>query len=148
MNWHLYTLWNDHHNKSSNHTVITILLTTFFMLYITLPWFIHFIPGSSYLWVPFTYFSIPHPPILAITHLFSVYVSLILFCFFLFFSDFMYKWDHRVFIFLWVISLSIIPSRSNHVVANAKISFLMAEKYSIACTYTTFTLSVLLSVDT
>jgi len=78
----------------------------------------------------------------------SLYMCLILFCFFLFFSDFMYKWNHRVFIFLWVISLSIIPSRSNHVVVNAKISFLMAEKYSIACTYTTFTLSILLSVDT
>ena len=126
MIWHLYALWNDHHNKSSNHTVITILLTTFLMLYITPPGFIHFIPGSSYLWIPFTYFSISHPlhpgnyPFV----LCMCESDFVLFFPFFFFLDFTYKWDHRVFIFLWVISLSIMPSRANHVVANAKISFL------------------------
>ena len=148
MIWHLYTLWNDHHNKSINHTVITILLTTFLMLYITPPWLIHFIPGSSYLWIPFNYFSIPHP--IHPGNYPFVLCMWVWFCFVFsfFFSDFTYEWDHRVFIFLWVISLSIIPSRSNHVVANAKIAFLMAENYSIACTDTTFTLSILLPVDT
>jgi len=38
-----------------------------------------------------------------------------------------------IFVFLWLISLSLIPSRSIPVVANDKISFLfMAESYSIA----------------
>ena len=39
--WHLRALWNDHHDKSSNHVspykVITVLLTIFFILYITAP---------------------------------------------------------------------------------------------------------------
>ena len=34
------------------------------------------------------------------------------------------KWDHMVFVFLWLISLSIKPSRSNHFVANTKIDFI------------------------
>ena len=36
--WQSYTLQNDYHNKSSNHLsykIITVLLTTLFMLYIT-----------------------------------------------------------------------------------------------------------------
>ena len=42
-----------------------------------------------------------------------------LFCF----SDPIYKWNYMVFVFLWLISLSIIPCRSVHVVANGKTSF-------------------------
>ena len=37
--------------------------------------------------------------------------------------DSTYKWDHMVFVFLWLISLSIILSTSIHVIANGKISF-------------------------
>ena len=32
-------------------------------------------------------------------------------------------WEHAIFVFLWFISLSIIPSKSIHVVANGRISF-------------------------
>ena len=49
------------------------------------------------------------------------------FCFFVLFCalDFTYKWDHMVFVFLWLILLSMMPSRSNYVVSNVKISFLL-----------------------
>ena len=33
-----------------------------------------------------------------------------------------YKWDHRVFVFLWLISTNIITSRSIYIVENGKIS--------------------------
>ena len=49
-----------------------------------------------------------------------------LLCEFYFFPvvlDCMYKWDHMVFVFLWLISLSVIPSSPIHVVANSKILF-------------------------
>ena len=54
----------------------------------------------------------------------------ICFCFIIFvhlacFSDFTYKWNHMIFVFLWVISLGIIPSRFIHVVTNGKISFFL-----------------------
>ena len=43
-----------------------------------------------------------------------------------------YEWSHMMFVFLWLILLSIIPSSSIHIVANGKISFfLIAKWYSI-----------------
>ena len=35
-----------------------------------------------------------------------------------------YKWDGTVRVFLWLISFSIMPSRSIHIVANGRVSFL------------------------
>ena len=68
--WHLHTLWNDHHNKSSKHLspyeVITLVLTAFLMLYITSPWLTYFITGGLSLLIPFTYFPQHPPPILCI----------------------------------------------------------------------------------
>ena len=50
-----------------------------------------------------------------------------------------YEWSHVIFVFLWLISLSITPSSSVHVVANGKISFfLIAEWYSIVYIYHIF----------
>ena len=40
-----------------------------------------------------------------------------------------YEWSHIIFVFLWLISLSIIPSSSIHVVANGKISFFLIAEY-------------------
>ena len=37
--------------------------------------------------------------------------------------DSIYKWYHTVFVFLWLISLSIMPSKSIHVATNGKMSF-------------------------
>ena len=42
---------------------------------------------------------------------------------FICFLDSTYKWKCTVFIFLWLISLSIIPSRSIHIIANDKLVF-------------------------
>ena len=36
-----------------------------------------------------------------------------------------YKWSHMMFVFLWLILFSLIPSSSIHVVANGKISFFL-----------------------
>lgn len=50
---HLYTLWSDHHRKSSNqlsqYIVIVVILTISPMLYIT---------GSLYFLIPFSFFPI------------------------------------------------------------------------------------------
>lgn len=59
--WHLYNLWYDHYDKSSNHLstyrIITIWLTVFPMLYTTSLWLIYSITGSLYLLFPFTFFT-------------------------------------------------------------------------------------------
>ena len=36
-----------------------------------------------------------------------------------------YKWDHIIFVFVWLISLSMMPSRSVHVVTNTRICFFL-----------------------
>ena len=57
---------------------------------------------SLYLWVCFSFVMFAH-----------------LFCF----LDFTYKWKHTVFVFPWLISLSIMLSMSIQVATNGKISF-------------------------
>ena len=82
----------------------------------------------------------PQPPsALAYTILFSVSMNLLVFLFrvflfvwvfWVFFCfNFTYKWNHMVFVFfVWLMSLSIMPSRSIHNIANSKMSlFFMAE---------------------
>ena len=82
---------------------------------------------------PFSLFS-PRPQLsspLAPISLFSVSVNLFLFCLFILFLDSTCKWNHMVSV--WLISLSTVPSRSTHAVANGKILlFSMTEYY---CTY-------------
>ena len=58
------------------------------------------------------------PPIYSLINYFEFY-----FFFFLIHST--YKWNHLVCFFLWLISLSIIPSRVFHVLKNDKISFFL-----------------------
>ena len=120
--WHLYTLWDDHRKFSyhlSPFKVITTLLTIFPILYITSPWLIYFITGSLCLLIPFTYFT--HPPIPCQPPVCSLYLW-VCFCFVMFicFLDSTCKWNHAVFVFLWLNSLSIIPSKSIHVVTNER----------------------------
>ena len=55
--------------------------------------------------------------------------------FLVFLVDSTYKRGHIMFVVLWLISLSIMLSRSIHVVANSKISFYMAEFYASYITY-------------
>lgn len=58
----------------------------------------------------------PHPPNLWQPPFYSVSVSSML-------LDSTYKWAHIVFVFLWLISLSLMPSGSTRVVINGRISF-------------------------
>ena len=104
------------------------------MLYIISPWLIYFITGSLYLLTPH-FAHPPQTPPLATTDLF-LSMSLILFTY-LFVLDSTYNWGHTVFVFVWFISLSIMPSTSIHVVSNGEISFFfMGEWYFITHTRT------------
>ena len=67
---------------------------------------------------------------------FSLYLCLFLFCYInsFYFLYSTYKWSHTVFVFLSLILLNTIPSRSIHVVENAKISlFFMSKYFCIVC---------------
>lgn len=58
--------------------------------------------------------------------------SMLYFCKFSF-VDSTFKWDHAIFVFVWFISHSIIPSSFTHVAAIGRTSyFLMAELHSIS----------------
>ena len=88
MTWHMHILWNDHHNKSSEHpsphivklflvmrtkprsallkTVKYKILTSVTMLYIIFPEVIYLLAGNVYLLTIITHFStsyIQQPPI-------------------------------------------------------------------------------------
>ena len=93
------------------------------------------------------YFTHPPKPYplwqLPVCSLYLWICSFVLFVHFLEYST--YKWNYAVFL---IISLSIIPSRPIHVVANDHISFIfMAEQYIIS-RYTISSLSIRLSTDT
>ena len=90
---------------------------------------IYFATGNLYPLISLTYFSPPHS-FLSGNHLIalSVYDFLIMVVHLFYFSDSTYKWNHTIFFFLWLLSLSIMHSRSIHVVTKGKISFFsMAE---------------------
>ena len=122
---YLHTLWNHNHDKSSNHLpsykIITILLIIYLMLYITSPWFIYYITGGLYLLIPFSNFTHWPQPLLSGNHLFvlCIYESV----FVLFFR--FYILVQYLSFASWLISLSIIPSRSIHTVLNGKISYFL-----------------------
>ena len=123
--WHLYTLLN-HSHKSDTHLslykVITVLLTIFFMLYITSPRLIYFITGGLYLLIslhPFCPYTVS-----PLTTAYSLHVSVFHFALFWFWES-TYEWHNVLFVFLWLISLPILTllSRSICVAANGDISF-------------------------
>ena len=111
---HLYALWNGHPNTSSNHMppykINTILFTIFLMLYIISSWCIYFITGSLYFFHLFHPFPLGQPPG------YFLYLWVCFWGFFVYFLDSTYYWNHVVFVFLWLISLSMITSGSVHVV--------------------------------
>ena len=102
------------------------------------------------------YFSNPQPflpthqPIRQLPKCFLylwVYFCLLvhLFCF----LDSIYKWNHPAFVFLWLVSLSTIPSMSIDVVAGNKISFfVVADLYFFLYMYSFFLIhsSILMEV--
>ena len=145
MLWYFYALQNDHHDKSSYHLSlhkdITLLLTIFPVVYITSPWLVCFITDSLYFLIPFTYFTQSSTPFPSGNHQFvlDIYDSASVlsdpfFCFF--------QIPHTSVLWylspsVWLISLSMILSRSTHVLANGKISFFfMASLYVLPTQWT------------
>lgn len=82
---------------------------------------IYFIAESLHFLISLNYFV--HPLPMETTNLFSVSMSLVLFsyiCSFVF-LDFINKWNYIVFVFPWLIPLSVIPSRPIQVVMKGKV---------------------------
>ena len=106
----------------SNCQINNLVLTTVIMLYVTSQNL--FIMGSFHLLVVFTH--LPHlpSPCLWQPRIWSVSITSF------FFLDSPYKWDYTVFVFvfLWLISLNIMPSRPFHIVTNCRISFIFMAK--------------------
>lgn len=80
-----------------------VLLTKATMLYIAFPGLIYLTTRSLYLLTTFSHFSHSPSPPLTTTNLFCVSMSLV-------FLDSTYKWDKRVSLYVWLISVSIISS--------------------------------------
>ena len=94
-------------------------MTIFASLYISYTRLMYFATESLYLLIFITYFSTLPTPIPTGNHLFvlCIYDTVSVFlCFFTCFIDSTYRWNHAALVFPWLISLSIIPSRSTHVV--------------------------------
>ena len=131
MIWYLHTLWSVHHDKSSSHLspckVITVILTTFLMLCIITVYLcdVYYITGCVDLLISFSCFLSPtqSPLPLGNDPFFSVFVLFYSFFLIPHISEMMWYLSFCV----WLISLSIILSRSIHVVTNGKISVFMAE---------------------
>ena len=125
MIWHLNTLWNDHH-KSSNHLSHTKLLQYNWLYSLGCklhPYDIYFITGSFCTsQSPSRLCTFPHSPPLWQPPVWSPYLWVCFICSFVF-LDSIYKWNFTVFVFLWLILLSLISFRIIHVVTNGKISF-------------------------
>ena len=93
-----------------------ILLTIFPVLYGTCPW--HFVTVNLYFWAPSPFHPVSQPSSHRATiSLFSVSMSLFLFYSFILLLDSTLSKIHNI-----CLSLSIIPSRSIHVVTNDKIT--------------------------
>ena len=149
---YFYALQNDHHSMS-NYVLSSCKVKQYFFLSWELLRFplnsiicniikyshhaVHYTP-VTYLLQNWKFLSrclspiLPTPsPTLWQPSIFPLYLW-VLFSLFICFVDSTYKWNYMVFVFLWVISLSIILSRSIHVAANGKISFFFtAGWYSI-----------------
>lgn len=141
MIWQVYTLCHAYHNVATICHHITLLYYIIFpMLYLSSLWLIPSTTGSLYL-LPHLYpFCSSSCSPSSSNHEFVLYiygsVSAFLFDCFVF-LDLTNKWNNIVFVFLWLILFSIMPSGSIHVVVDGKISFLlMAELYTHTHTYT------------
>ena len=123
-------------------------------LYISYPWHLFcnwkFVP----LHLPHLFLSSPHP-LSSGSQMFVLCIYNSCFCFVMLIHLFCFlystcTWNHIVFVFIWLISFSIILSRSIHVVANDKILFFFYGVYTIIvrCIYTTSLLSICLFMGT
>ena len=142
--------------------LLTTLITIqrYYVITDCIPHSVHFIP-VAYLFCnwkfvplnfPHLFPSFLHPtcclsvPLLcpATIRLFSVSMTLFLFClflcFFVCFLDSTHKWNYTLFVFLWLISLSVILSKSIHVVKNSKISFFLLAYYCVCVCITSLSI--------
>ena len=94
----------------------TVLSTMVTMLYISFSEFIHLITGSLY---PLTSISLAPNPCPRQPPFYFVSVSSA-------FLDSTYRWDHTICVFVWLISLSTVPSSFIHTVPNGKISVFLS----------------------
>ena len=86
-------------------------------------WPIYVILISLYLLSPFTFCPFPTTQPFGNYHFFFIFVSVDFVVQQFSFLDSTHKWHYMVFVFLWLISLHIIPSRSIHVVATGRMPF-------------------------
>ena len=106
--------------------------TRWFLHYYCVTCAVHYIPVtcSFYTWSSLALHSLhwlylsPYTATLRWPGVCSLYVW-VCFCFlsFVFFLDSSYQWNCMAFVSVWLISLSIIPSMSTHIVTNSKSSF-------------------------
>ena len=97
----------------------TVLLTTVMVLYITSPGLTYLMTGSLYLLTTFTHFGPTSTPCLRQPPIRSLYPWVFCYCFLRFH---IYEIIQYLSLSVWLISLSIMPSRSIHVVSNGKIA--------------------------
>ena len=115
-------------------------------LHISSPGLINFVTGSLFLWISFTYFIHPHSTVLYGNRMFVLGVCdsvSILWCFLicLLFVHLFYRFSMEVksgYLCLWLISLSIKPSRPTHVVSNERISLLWLSNTPFSAYATSF----------
>ena len=86
---------------------------------------VHYIPRTyfSYIWklISFDHLHSFHLPLTSGNHQSILSMSFAV-------LDSTYMWDHIVFIFVWLISFNIMPSKSIHIATNSKISFFLMAK--------------------
>ena len=102
--WYFLTLRSDHRlsDDLSPYKVITILLTIFPMLYISSSW-LNFFCNWKFAPLNLPHIS-PHLPPMAATCLFSVSISLFLFCYV---SSFVLFLRFHIYVKLWYLSFSV-----------------------------------------
>ena len=104
----------------------TLSLVYVYMCVFLILWLIYFVTKNLYLnlhlFLSSAHFlSLWLPPICTLN--LWLCFCLVMFVDLLCFSNSTYKLNHMVFVFLWLISISIIPSKSIHVVTNGNVSF-------------------------
>ena len=134
---------NNFSTRLAPYVVIAILLTIFPMRFFTSSWL--FCNSQSVLLHPFTFLTLSSnsPPLrqpsVCSLHLWVCSCLVSLFCS----LDYTYKLNYMAFIFLWLISLSIIPFSCIHVVANGKISLFLCLSNIPLCICTTTIIFIL-----
>ena len=121
------TIWPHTSLLNINDSILYILFPWLLFQWLLFPWLTYFITGNLYLPLPFTHFaqSLLYSP-LATINLFFLVVGLILHCvclflFFFFKIPLMREIVWYLSFLVWLVLLSIIPSRSTHIVSDGMI---------------------------